>query len=189
MFLAAQRLRAGGEMVAIVPRSFCNGPYFKPFREQFFAMMGLHRIHIFERRNSAFKGDEVLQENIILHAIKGAKPSTVTISTSHGGDFHRDADGTCVAEDMTQRTVPYGSVIRTNDPDRFVHIAVNELEQGIVDRMAHFTATLTDLGIDVSTGPVVDFRLKDDLRAQPEKEPSRFFTPHISRIAHSSGPR
>lgn len=36
MFLAAERLQDGGEMVAIVPRSFCNGPYFKPFREQFF---------------------------------------------------------------------------------------------------------------------------------------------------------
>jgi adenine-specific DNA-methyltransferase len=169
MFLAAQRLRSGGEMVAIVPRSFCNGPYFKPFREQFFAMMSLRHIHIFEKRNSAFKGDEVLQENIILHAVKGAQPSEVTISTSHGGDFHMDTDGQCVAEDMTLRTVPYDSVIRGNDPDRFVHIAANDLEQGIVDRMAHFTATLADIGVDVSTGPVVDFRLKDDLRAQPEE--------------------
>ncbi|MBI1238291.1 MAG: N-6 DNA methylase [Alphaproteobacteria bacterium] len=168
MFLAAQRLREGGEMVAIVPRSFCNGPYFKPFREQFFAMMGLRRIHIFEKRNSAFKGDEVLQENIILHAVKGQKPSQVTISTSHGGEFHIDADGQCVAEDMTLRTVPYDSVVRRDDPDRFVHITANELEQGIVDRMAHFTATLVDIGVEVSTGPVVDFRLKDDLRAQPE---------------------
>lgn len=169
MYLAAQRLRIGGEMVAIVPRSFCNGPYFKPFREQFFAMMGLRYIHVFEKRNSAFKGDEVLQENIILHAVKGARPSEVTISTSLCGDFHMDADGHCVAEDMTLRTVPYESVIRSGDPDRFVHIATNDLEQGIVDRMAQFTATLGDLGVDVSTGPVVDFRLKDDLRAQPEE--------------------
>lgn len=168
MFLAAQRLREGGEMVAIVPRSFCNGPYFKPFREQFFAMMGLRRIHVFEKRNSAFRGDEVLQENIILHAVKGERPSQVTISTSHGGDFHIDRDGECVAEDMTLRTIPYESVIRRDDPDRFVHIAANELEQGIVDRMAHFTARLADIGVEVSTGPVVDFRLKNDLRAQPE---------------------
>lgn len=169
MFLAAQRLREGGEMVAIVPRSFCNGPYFKPFREQFFAMMGLRHIHIFEKRNSAFKGDEVLQENIILYAIKGAKPSDVTITTSNGGDFHFGEDGHCVAEDMTRRIVPYASVVRPHDPDLFVHIAANDLEQGIVDRMSHFTATLTDIGVEVSTGPVVDFRLKDDLRAQPEE--------------------
>lgn len=171
MFLAAQRLRTGGEMVAIVPRSFCNGPYFKPFRDQFFAMMGLRHLHVFEKRNSAFKGDEVLQENIILHAVKGAQPTEVTITTSHGGNFDtRTEDGAWVAEDMTQRTVPYESVIRADDPNRFVHIAANGLEQGIVDRMAHFTATLADIGIEVSTGPVVDFRLKDDLRAQPESK-------------------
>lgn len=168
MFLAAQRLREGGEIVAIVPRSFCNGPYFKPFRKQFFAMMSLRRIHVFEKRNSAFKGDEVLQENIILHAIKGIRPTCVAISTSSEGNFHLDEDGHCIAEDMTQRTVPYDSVIRSTDPGRFVHIAANELEQGIADRMAHFTATLADIGVEVSTGPVVDFRLKADLRKQPE---------------------
>lgn len=170
MFLAAQRLCEGGEMVAIVPRSFCNGPYFKPFRDQFFSLMTLQHIHIFEKRNSAFKGDEVLQENIIIHAVKGANPDKVTITNSPGGNFQPDPDlGVCVAEDMTQRVVDYQSVIRPSDPGSFVHIASNDLEQGIVDRMAHFTATLGDLGLEISTGPVVDFRLRKDLRADPEK--------------------
>ena len=170
MFLAAQRLRKGGEIVAIVPRSFCNGPYFKPFRKQFFSMMALRHIHIFEKRNSAFKEDEVLQENIIFHAVKGAKPSEVKIMTSRGADFELDpVSREYVAQDMTQRMVDCSSVIRPDDRNRFVHIATNELEQGIIDRMANFTATLADLGLEVSTGPVVDFRLKEDLRAQPEK--------------------
>ena len=170
MFLAAQWLRPDGEMVAIVPRSFCNGPYFKPFREHFFSMMALRHVHVFEKRNSAFKGDEVLQENIIIHAIKEAAPSKVTITTSRGGGFEFDTETQdCVGEDMTQRVVDYTSVIRPNDPDSFVHIAANDLEQGIVDRMAYFTATLSDLGLKISTGPVVDFRLRNDLRAELEK--------------------
>ena len=170
MFLATQRLREGGEMVAIVPRSFCNGPYFKPFREQFFSMMALRHIHIFEKRNSAFKNDEVLQENLILHAVKGVKPVTVKITTSRGGDFELDKDcGECTAQDMTQRAVEYEAVIRADDPNQFVHIVTTDLDQGIVDLMANFTATLSDIGLEVSTGPVVDFRLKKDLRALPEK--------------------
>ena len=170
MFVAARRLREGGEMVAIVPRSFCNGPYFKPFRQQFFAMMRLRQIHVFERRNQAFKDDDVLQENIILHASKGGPARDVTITTSSGGALELDpARGMCIAEDLTQRTVPLSSVIRDGDPDRFVHIAADGIEQGIIDRMAHFTASLGNLGVEVSTGPVVDFRLKDDLRAEPEK--------------------
>lgn len=131
--------------------------------------MTVRHIHVFEKRNCAFKGDEVLQENIIIHAVKGAKPSQIDITTSRGGQFEYDHNTrSCIGEDMTQRSVDYSSVIKENDPDQFVHIATNGLEQGIVDRMAHFTATLFDLGVQVSTGPVVDFRLKDDLRSKPE---------------------
>ena len=170
MFLAARRLRSGGELVAIVPRSFCNGPYFKPFRERFFSMMSLRHIHVFEKRNPAFRDDAVLQENIIIHAVKDKRPSDITITTSHGAAFEIDPEHqACTAEDMTRRTVPHESVIRADDPDRFVHIAANELEQAIVDRMAHFKATLADIGVKVSTGPVVDFRLKNDLQAQHGK--------------------
>ena len=170
MFLAAGHLRDGGEMVAIVPRSFCNGPYFKPFRERFFSMMRLRQIHVFQRRNHAFKDDDVLQENIIVHAVRGGPARDVTITTSCGAAFEIDPTRrVCTAEDLTQRTVPYVSVIRDGDPDRFVHIAADGIEQGIVDRMAHFTATLSDIGVEVSTGPVVDFRFKDDLRAEPEE--------------------
>ena len=156
-------------MVAIVPRSFCNGPYFKPFRQKFLSMMTLRHIHVFEKRNTEFREDEVLQENIVIHAVKGEKPSKVRITTSRGGDFEWDpATHECVARDMTQREVDYGLVVRTDDPERFVNIATNDLEQQIVDRMAHFNTTLSDLGLEVSTGPVVDFRLKDDLRSKLE---------------------
>jgi adenine-specific DNA-methyltransferase len=69
---------------------------------------------------------------------------------------------------MTQRTVPYSEVVRTDDPEQFINIATNDLEQKIVERMSYFTENLAGLGLRISTGPVVDFRLKDDLRAMPE---------------------
>ena len=167
MFLAAQRLRPGGELVAIVPRSFCNGPYFKPFRQQFLSMMALKQIHVFEARNTAFKEDDVLQENIILHAIKSDECETVTITSSRSGNFDWNPDTwECSADDLTQRTVPYSAVVRSDDPESFINIVTNDLEEKIVERMSHFTATLSDLGLAISTGPVVDFRLKDDLRSE-----------------------
>ncbi|MBZ5545954.1 MAG: N-6 DNA methylase [Acidobacteriia bacterium] len=39
-------LAPGGELVAITPRSFCNGPYFKPFRELLLVTLALRRIQI-----------------------------------------------------------------------------------------------------------------------------------------------
>ena len=108
--------------------------------------------------------------DIILHAVKAdGAHADVTITTSSGAGFDvNPAGGACNAEDLTRRTVPHDAVIRIDDRDRFVHIAANGIEQGIVDRMAHFTATLSEIGVEVSTGPVVDFRLRDDLRAEPE---------------------
>lgn len=157
MYLAAQSLEIGGEMVAIVPRSFCNGPYFKPFRERFFAMMALRHIHVFEARDRAFRDDEVLQENIIVHAVRGVPAKHVRITTSSDSMF----------DDLTERVVPYDRLIRPDDPERFVHIAANEIERGIADRLSAFSSTLAELGIQVSTGPVVDFRLRQYLRPHP----------------------
>lgn len=60
--LAIELLEPGGELVAITPRSFCNGPYFRPFRERLLAAMSLSRIHVFERRDKAFRDDAVLRD-------------------------------------------------------------------------------------------------------------------------------
>ncbi len=151
-------LRPRGELVAIVPRSFCNGPYFKPFRQLMLAHMSLRQIHVFESRTNAFKDDEVLQENIILYAVKEKTDAPVLITSSSGSDFQDIA----IVERQKEQ------VINQNDPHLFIHIATNNLAQHVVDRMALFTHTLDDLGITVSTGPVVDFRLKENLRKNPE---------------------
>ena len=44
--LGSRLLIGGGELVAVTPRSFCNGPYFRPFREVFFAEMALDQAHV-----------------------------------------------------------------------------------------------------------------------------------------------
>lgn len=149
-------LASGGELVAIVPRSFCNGPYFKPFRDILIKNMSLRHLHVFDSRKDAFKDDDVLQENIILHAIKNAPQENVIITSSSGPEF----------DFLTQREVSFDKVVKPNDPDKFIHIAVSDFEQMIIDRISVFSSTLSATGIEVSTGPVVDFRLKEDISQQ-----------------------
>jgi adenine-specific DNA-methyltransferase len=148
-------LEPGGELVAITPRSFCNGPYFKPFRELFLNAMALRRIHVFESREEAFRADDVLQENIVFHAVKGGEKQEVLISASHGP----------AKEGMTVREVNHEQVVSPGDPDLIIHIATSEMDQFVLDRIGVFKHSLDDLGIAVSTGRVVDFRAKDFLRA------------------------
>jgi len=154
--MAIKLLRPGGEIVAIVPRSFCNGTYFKNFRNFLYSEVSFKHIHVFESRMKAFKEDEVLQENIIFHAVKRDEKGQVHISSSGGPDF----------ADMTQRIVSYEKVIKADDPNKFIYIATSELDQSIIDRISIFNHTLEDLNIEVSTGPVVDFRMRDFLRTE-----------------------
>ena len=153
--IAIQLMRAGGELVAITPRSFCNGPYFKSFRRQFLDSMSLNRIHVYRSRRRAFSSDSVLQENIIHHATKGKRSRRkVVITSSQGPDD----------EALTWFELQRDDLVEPSDPNRFIRVVTTELEQRIARRMERLTCTLDDLRISVSTGRVVDFRARSYLR-------------------------
>lgn len=157
VWLAMLHLAPGGELTAITPRSFCNGAYFRPFRLALLREMALDRIHVFDSRSTAFAADEVLQENVIFHAVRGAgRRGDVTITSSEG----LGEDDAC-----TVRSAPYRDVVRPGDPESFIHIVTSAGDDWVRRQMEAFTSTLGDLGLEVSTGPVVDFRLRDSLRA------------------------
>ena len=182
--LAIQKLVHGGELVAIIPRSFCNGPYYQPFREFILGETAFHHIHIFESRNHAFSDDDVLQENIILHLVKGGVQGRVKITSSPIADFHIDDEtNTITASDKTIRSVSFDNIVNPNDKQKFIHIAANDRDQQVIDRLSSFTETLSELDITVSTGPVVDFRLKSDLRKDIEPDAVPLLYPvHLSGV-------
>jgi len=84
MALGVHLLRPGGQLLAITPRSFTNGPYFRLFRQYFLERMRLDRVHVFEARNKVFADSAVLQENVILVATRtvSAERGPVVVSTS-----------------------------------------------------------------------------------------------------------
>jgi len=153
--LIMRLLSVGGELVAITPRSFCNGPYFKRFRRELLATMSLRRLHVFDSRSVAFSRDDVLQENVIFHAVKGApEPEQVVISRSSG------APGSLV----TKRVVPCQEVVSPADPEQFIHLVQGDEQDAARSAMGQLSASLTDLGLAVSTGRVVEFRARESLR-------------------------
>jgi len=166
--LIVRLLDKGGELVAITPRSFCNGPYFKPFRAHFLEAMSLRRLHVFESRSAAFSRDAVLQENIIFHAVKGApKPEQVIISISSG------ASSGSVAE----HEVEYREVVSPDDAEQFIHLVEGGTQASARAVMGGLSASLPKLGLAVSTGRVVDFRAREFLRQQPERDTAPLIYP------------
>lgn len=156
--LAVDLLAQGGEMVAIVPRSFCNGTYYRPFRERFLHKVSIQQIHLYEARDKAFKDGDVLQENIILHLVKGKPQGPVIVSTSTDDSLH----------DYQAHAYPFGQIVKPGDAESFIHIPTGPADCPI-EASGSITHSLADIGISASTGPVVDFRAKEHLRTHPEE--------------------
>ena len=155
--LSLRLLRPGGQLVAIIPRSFCNGPYFRMFRAELLDSAALRRVHVFEARDQAFRDSGVLQENIIVHLVKEGRQGEVLITSSWG-----DGQGP-----VSTRSVPFADVVHPADPDRFVRLVTNDAERDVADRVYSLSGNLQTIGASVSTGRVVDFRVRQHLRPQP----------------------
>jgi adenine-specific DNA-methyltransferase len=150
-------LSPGAELVAITPRSYCNGRYYRPFRELLLREMSLERVHVFESRTAAFAEDRVLQETVVIHAVKRGRGTRVVISSSVGpGD-----------ESMRARSVPRHAVVRAADPESFIRVVPDASGDDVTRAVLGLPCRLDDLGLAVSTGKVVDFRARDYLCRRP----------------------
>ncbi|MGA8572260.1 MAG: Eco57I restriction-modification methylase domain-containing protein [Desulfobaccales bacterium] len=156
--LTIELMQIGGQIVAIMPRSFCNGPYYRLFRELILGKTAIKHIHLFAARNRAFRDDDVLQENIIMLLERDAIQRNVTISTSTDDSF----------TDKETNVYPFDRIVFSDDPERFIHIPTSP-EPNRLETSAAIHCSVGDLGLEVSTGPVVDFRVKPFLRQIPER--------------------
>ncbi len=141
-------LEEGGELVAIIPRSFCNGPYYEGFRKFILERSSLKHIHVFGKRNEAFAADRVLQENVILKLVAAENQGPVVVSRSSD---HRFSDYLAV-------THLFSDIVAPDDKQMFVHIPTTEALAARDFNAA--MENLNDLNLTCSTGPVVDFRVR-----------------------------
>ena len=155
--LALSLMAPGGQIVAIIPRSFCNGPYYHPFRDFILEHAAIRHMHLFNSRTKAFRDDDVLQENIIIKLERGGQQGPVTISTSTDDSF----------TDLVTHEYPFDRIVFPDDSERFIHVPTSP-GKNVIELSTAIHYSLADLGISVSTGPVVDFRLKEYLRQMPD---------------------
>jgi len=116
-------------------------------------------MHLFASRNKAFKDDDVLQENVIIMLERGAHQGNVTVTTSTDDNF----------TDMETHNYPFDRIVVPGDPEHFIHMPTSP-KLGVIELSSAISCTLEDIGVKVSTGPVVDFRLKEHLRHMPDAD-------------------
>jgi adenine-specific DNA-methyltransferase len=154
--LGIELLEEDGVLVAIIPRSFCNGKYFLPFRKQILGSTEIVHIHSFLSRTESFREENVLQENLIIVLKKVTrKNKLITISTSED----RELTG------YIETNYKISEIINPEDKEQYINIPQNRQNKNF-----QLTSTLQDLNINISTGPIVDFRMREKLIETPNSE-------------------
>ncbi len=153
-FLAVSilQLQKNGVVVAILPRSFCNGLYFFPFRKFILKQTEIIQIHTFNSRRDAFKEESVLQENVIVVLRKGNdQPPNVCISSSEDKSLN----------DYSESFFEFSKIVNSHDEDKYIRIPA--LVSDKIKKENNIFTKFMELGIEISTGPIVDFRMKEKL--------------------------
>ena len=147
-------LNVGGQMIAITPRSFTNGLYFKGFRSYLLAESALSLVHIFRQRDKVFKNSDsaVLQENIICRFIKGEEQKSVSVRSSDCDASIHQAEEQFYPEDL---------IIDPSNDQQIIRIPESVLEAKILQRAEKFSTTFEGAGYFISTGRVVEHRTRD----------------------------
>ena len=154
--MSASLIKTNGQLVFITPRSFCSGLYYEKFRKWFLRNLEMTNIHIFESRKENFDNDDVLQENIIVKVEKNNpnnKNNLVDFSVSKNKNF----------DTIEKFRVLYSDIVFKNNSNVFIRIPTTQKDISILHKVDSWKSSLAQLGLDISTGPVIPFRAKDFL--------------------------
>jgi len=159
MAMGAKLLKAGGEFIYIVPRSFSSGLYFSTFRKWFLSELRITSLHLFASREAvAGNQDKILQETVILRAVKTSF-SQVEI------EITESTDGLDIRK-IKRYFVRYNTCVK-NDEHSFLYLPTSEQDAQVLDFINHWHATLPTLGFRMKTGKLVDFREREWLCQTP----------------------
>ena len=148
--VASVLLRDGGQIVAITPRSFTNGIYFTDFRRELMNRTAFRRVVLFDRRNQLFRSSSVLQETIIFSLRKGKTTATETVQIETRAD-HLTTPHQC-------HIVEHDSIVVPADCQQFINLPVSPEQARVSSEIEELPEDLSALNLEVSTGPVIDFR-------------------------------
>ena len=185
MAVSSVLLREDGDFIFITPRSFASGPYFRRFRQVFFDMIRLTEVHVFGSRRDAFSRDEVLQENVIVSGIRQDRwhrsgcNAPLIISSSRGV---RDIG------EPSSREVAMNTVLDLTSADKVLRLPIRDEDEKVLALVDSWPSTLRSLGLNISTGPVVPFRVTERIGKEgkvPESHVPLLWMNHVRAMQAS----
>ena len=149
ILLSLRILKKNGSLTALVPRSFFNGAYHKPFRNFIRQNFSIDSVTRYRSRSNLFKGDNVLQENVIIKFSKRKQAELISIFTCD--EPNKPAEHNMLLP---------ASLLLDNEEGIFVLPADHE-ELSAFQRVRQLPFSLSDLGVSFSTGKLIAYKQKE----------------------------
>jgi adenine-specific DNA-methyltransferase len=175
LLIASKLINETGELIFITPRSFCSGAYYRLFRQLFFDTVNIKFIHVFNSRRDAFKKDGVLQENIIILATKKIQhqPEQIKLPFTQAVIEKIVVSSSQGIHDLTNRRIKefaLTSLVNFESNQKILHLPSSEVDEQVIDIFKTWTGSLKSYNLEISTGPVVDFRSEGMINSKWNKD-------------------
>lgn len=152
MAISAKLLKENGELIFITPRSYASGNYFRLFRDFFFRIFEIDKVHLFVSRRDTFNRDKVLQETVIIKGKRKEKNDPnhdVVVSSSQGLKDILEPESKIFKQKV---------LIDLTSGEKVLYLPTSDFEESIIDIFKNWNGNLNKFNIQISTGPVVAFR-------------------------------
>jgi len=164
LIISAKLLVENGQLIFITPRSFTSGNYFRLFREIFFSIVNLKKIHLFRSRRNAFQRDKVLQENVIFSAFKKREENNQQLILpfdTFSNNYSLEISISNGLNDLNEREVKdfnFKSLVNLESFQKILHLPTSINDERAIKVFKTWENSLNSYDIQISTGPVVAFR-------------------------------
>lgn len=143
VILALKELKPNGTLTTLIPRSFMNGRYFKNARKYIKSIASIESITRFRSRSNLFKGDNILQENVICHFKRANQCPNIKIYTCEEPEKPPTSD------------MKIDANLLLSNPNDVIILPADKKELDAFKIVTSHPMSIEDLDIKISTGKAI----------------------------------
>ena len=141
---AKDSVEDGGQLIMMLPTTYSSASATAPLRKEISEELALSKMHLFIGKQKNESRAIPLKKSFIVAYLKGERPDTVKVSTSHDNGKYATELG----------ELPYGFIV--DELSGALTLPKSAEDTKIVKYISSFPETLDSLGLKMSTGLIVD---------------------------------
>ncbi|MDP4115648.1 MAG: Eco57I restriction-modification methylase domain-containing protein, partial [Bacteroidota bacterium] len=146
LYESALRLKEGGEMVFLIPRSFFSGGFFKQFRDILLNIVSFETIHLFQDNKELFEDSGVLSEFVIIKAVKNSLLEEHLLKI------------TCSSREEEDINFDYSYIL--DRKSNIIMLPKSEDDVKIIEKVNSFGSSLRKFNLEIKQGNILNSRME-----------------------------